>query len=578
MIDSFRKILRILDFSGKNSKRNFFLIALFVSIGAVFDVVGISMMVPLIATMIPSEPNQNLSDVSWLLSSLTSLSEELGMITLIKILVFVFLMKAVYSTILYYVQSVFCFNTQASISEKLALKYLSSPPEVFYSNDSSDYLRNCIQETDQFNFTVMISFLSLIAELVVITLMAALLVAIDWKTSLLIIGLALILSLSFTLILRVPLAKSGANRQHHFGLRLKVLREAIDGFKELSISAAAPLFLKDFISHNRQGNRANYLAHWMSQLPRMWIEFFAILSIFSAVYIVLQSASNGAQLITTIGIFAAASVRLMPSASRVMTSMNYLIYSTPVTDLLSDEIKKQPPLHEYPQNRSLKCSPDTLLAIESGSYSYKGSGGWKLDVPTLFIGKREKIAIFGDSGSGKTTLLDLLSGFKILTDGVMQINIDQPPKSVSDWWSSASYCSQSVFIFDRDLDYNITMSDDYIDHYRLDKVKHLAGLDDLACTLEAREEKSLGEVGGALSGGQRQRVGIARALYKRSTVVSFFDEVTSNLDEILAHQLVPNILEWNSDKSVIFISHDKSLAKYFDVIYTVKAGVITREK
>jgi len=533
--------------------------------------------VPLIAAIIPNEAGQNLSDVGWLLSSLSSLSDDLEILTLVTILVCIFFIKAIYSSILYYVQSVFCFNTQASISEKLALKYLSSQPEIFYSNDSSEYIRNCIQETDQFNFSVMISLLSLAAELVVIILMISLLVVIEWKTSLLMIALAVSLTLCFTLILRAPLARSGSNRQHHFGLRLKVLREAIDGFKELSISAAAPLFLKGYISHNRQGNRANYQAHWMSQLPRMWVEFFAVLSILSAVYLMLRSGSNGVQLIATIGVFAMAAVRLMPSTSRVMTSINYLTYSTPVINLLFDEITKNTSSHEYRPNTSLDCSPDTLLVIDSGGYSYKGSKNWRLDIPAISIGKRDKIAIFGDSGSGKTTLLDVLSGFKVLTDGVMQIKLDDAPKLISDWWKSASYCSQSVFIFDRDLDYNITMSEDNIDYERLDQVKHLAGLDDLVCKLADREEKSLGEVGAALSGGQRQRVGIARALYKSSTVVSFFDEVTSNLDAVLAHQLVPNILEWNSDKAVIFISHDKTLAKYFDVIYKVKAGIISRE-
>ena len=156
MFKSFKKILEILDFSGKKTRRNFFIMVFFVSIGAIFDVLGISMIVPLISTIIPSSGNDVVEGTSFLLEFLNNLSSQYDLSTLLIILVMIFFIKACYTTTLYYIQSVFCFNAQASLSEKLALKYLSSQPEIFYSNDSSDYIRNCIQETDQFNFSVLI--------------------------------------------------------------------------------------------------------------------------------------------------------------------------------------------------------------------------------------------------------------------------------------------------------------------------------------------------------------------------------------------------------------------------------------
>ena len=54
--------------------------------------------------------------------------------------------------------------------------------------------------------------------------------------------------------------------------------------------------------------------------------------------------------------------------------------------------------------------------------------------------------------------------------------------------------------------------------------------------------------------------------------------MTSNLDKKITHQLVQNLLEWNSDKAMIFVTHDQSLAEYFDTIYSIESGVISREK
>ena len=59
--------------------------------------------------------------------------------------------------------------------------------------------------------------------------------------------------------------------------------------------------------------------------------------------------------------------------------------------------------------------------------------------------------------------------------------------------------------------------------------------------------------------------------------MSFFDEVTSNLDSNLAHTIVPKIIEWNKGKSVVFISHDATLAQYFDTVYKVSDGRIYRD-
>ena len=578
IIDLFKKTLKIFDYVGEKVKRNFFTLIFLSSLAGILDFLGISMMIPLIAKIMSVDPAQNPGVIGVEFTFLTGLSSKLSALMLVSIIVIIFFMKALYNTFFYYTRSIFCFNIQALISEQMALKYLSRQPEIFYGNDSSKYISNCIDETKRFNASVMLPFLALIAEIIVVTLILSLLVYIDWRTSLIVFVLMFSLSLLFTRAMREPLEKAGFSRRHHFRLRLKVFREAIDGFKELSISSGVSLFLKDFIFHNRRGSKADRQANWLSLLPSIWIEFFAVLTIFSAVYFVLNKDSNVTQTLIIIGIFGAASVRLMPSSNRIMNAINTLTYSTSVINLVFEELSKKDSIQEYMPSTIIDCEEGTLLTVNSGEYAYKSSENWSLKIPEMVIRKTEKVAIFGDNGSGKSTLLDLLAGFKSLPDGVMKINLDEPPKFMSDWWKSVSYCSQSVFIFDRDLAFNITLADHNIDFQRLEKVKNIAGLNDVTTKLEFRANKSLGELGRSLSGGERQRIAIARALYKESTVISFFDEVTSNLDEKITHQLVQNLLEWNSDKAMIFVTHDQSLAEYFDTIYSIESGVISREK
>ena len=63
-----------------------------------------------------------------------------------------------------------------------------------------------------------------------------------------------------------------------------------------------------------------------------------------------------------------------------------------------------------------------------------------------------------------------------------------------------------------------------------------------------------------MSGGQRQRIGSARALYKDSKVL-VFDESTSSLDEETEKKVMENIYKFNSELTIIIISHRISTLK-----------------
>ncbi len=70
-----------------------------------------------------------------------------------------------------------------------------------------------------------------------------------------------------------------------------------------------------------------------------------------------------------------------------------------------------------------------------------------------------------------------------------------------------------------------------------------------------------------LSGGQRQRLMIARALLKDAPII-IFDEPTSALDEDTA-RIIFDTIKNLKDKTVIVITHKKSLMEIGDYIYRI---------
>ena len=68
-----------------------------------------------------------------------------------------------------------------------------------------------------------------------------------------------------------------------------------------------------------------------------------------------------------------------------------------------------------------------------------------------------------------------------------------------------------------------------------------------------------------LSGGQKQRVAIARALVKKPDII-LADEPTGNLNFAIGEEVIKQLCEVSEGKTLIAVTHDDRLAKYFDIV------------
>ena len=79
-----------------------------------------------------------------------------------------------------------------------------------------------------------------------------------------------------------------------------------------------------------------------------------------------------------------------------------------------------------------------------------------------------------------------------------------------------------------------------------------------------------------LSGGQKQKLLLARALYKRSSLL-VLDEPTAAMDSIAEERLYQQYKKLAEDRISIFISHRLSSTQFCDTILLMEDGKIVEE-
>ena len=181
--------------------------------------------------------------------------------------------------------------------------------------------------------------------------------------------------------------------------------------------------------------------------------------------------------------------------------------------------------------------------------------------------------ITGPSGCGKSTLLNLISGIISSTTGDIFVEscgnkyelhkMTQKEKD-SFRFSNVGYVFQDFKLVD---DFTV------LDNLRMLNINgKIYSEEDIDKALEIAHiyNKKHQKVKN-LSGGEKQRVSIARAIIKKSNIV-LADEPTESLNEALSHEIIALLtkISKSENKTLIMVTHDNSLTKYFDVHLDVK--------
>jgi ATP-binding cassette, subfamily B, bacterial len=215
------------------------------------------------------------------------------------------------------------------------------------------------------------------------------------------------------------------------------------------------------------------------------------------------------------------------------------------------------------------------IEFQNISYSYNDNVVFKN--LNLIVHPGQKAAIIGPSGGGKSTILKLLPLFIEPNSGKVFIdNIDIQTVSLKELRQRISWVSQTPQLFDGTIIDNLTDGDAYreVTNEELMNAIDTANVSEFAAKLPLGLASPAGENGGSLSGGQRQRISIARALVKNAPIVCL-DEPTAALDAKSENLIRDSLLEMIKGKTVLMVTHRKSLLALMDIVYVLDNGSLT---
>ena len=184
-----------------------------------------------------------------------------------------------------------------------------------------------------------------------------------------------------------------------------------------------------------------------------------------------------------------------------------------------------------------------------------------IDYSDITFEKGKSYMLLGASGCGKSTLLNMIAGILSPESGTIEISgEDMTKKSQKE---KDKFRIQKIgYIFqDFKLIPEMTVMDN-IAILRLEKVD-VSDADKVLDSLGILEKKN--KKVKHLSGGEKQRVAIARAIVKKPDII-LADEPTGNLNFAIGEAVIKQLIEVSEGKTLIAVTHDERLGKYFDHI------------
>ena len=545
-------------------------------IGMVLETLGVGLVIPALALLTQRDIASHYPALQPALQALGNPTQQRLVVVGMLVLLGIYLIKALFLAVLVWQQARFAFDVQAQVSQRLFTVYLRQPYTFHLQRNSAQLIGNAITEVNLFTFNGILPGIMLLTESLVLFGLCCLLLVVEPLGALIVASVFVIASWGSHLLTWGHISRWGEARQHHEGLRIQHLQQGLGGVKDVKLLGREAEFLEQYRVHSVQSARAGQLQSTLQQLPRLWLELLAVSGLAILVFSMLAQGRALDAVLPTLGLFAAAAFRLIPSVNRALVAVQSLRFGLPVIDVLHRELKLATP--EVVGDAGLITAFRTGLELSQVTYAYPGAAEPVIKTLSLVIKRGESIGFIGASGVGKSTLVDIILGLLTPESGTVKVDGIDVQTSLRGWQDQIGYVPQSIFLTDDTLRRNVAfgLPNEQIDEAAVWRAIHFAQLEQFVNDQPQGLDTLVGERGVRLSGGQRQRIGIARALYHDPPVL-VLDEATSALDTATERGVMQAVMALQGSKTIVVVAHRLSTVEHCNRLYRLELGGLSEE-
>lgn len=579
MINYLKKMSYIL---GEEIKKLPFLLVTFV-ISAFADIIGVSIIGPF--SSIITHPD-NLSNIPLVNSFFTYFNIE-NLNTKIIILSLLVILVITIQLVIILGSQLILFKVAGDIRKTVVKKFFDDyihVPYEFILSESSASLINLFQESEGAIKINIVSILKITSSLI---LCFSLFIVLANTSLLLLIAIGITIGIVSLVILKFNSAvkRAGKIRVKEREKTLTTFNHSMGGFKETRIIGCENYFQEELDKQMNKYVASEVFFMSYQQVPNNVLKNAIVIALI--IFITLSALffpTEMQNLTSILGIFAVASIRLVPTISLILQSVTLIKNYSFAIDKFYLKLKEIEAINSKNltnnanAQKTVQFNPNFQnINLVDVTYSYPGGDKIALANVSFSIKKGEVVGIIGKSGAGKTTLVDIILGLLKIDSGDIQIDSKSVYSNLRAWQNLLGYIPQTIFLTDNTIEKNIAFGvpSDLIDSEKIDRVIKLSQLDELIQELPEGVKTKVGERGIRLSGGQRQRIGIARALYHEREIL-VLDEATSALDNQTEQLITNSINSLAGNKTLIIIAHRLTTLKDCDTICWFDKGQLVK--
>ncbi len=570
----FKLIIELFKFIRTDKKIKLIFLFFLTIFASLAEVVSLGSLLPFVSFISNPEKTNEIE----ILNSILNYFEISGYESTVKFLAYLFILAAIIAGLARIFLLKFSIDLSRLIGTELSSdifrKILTQNYLKHISVHSGEMISGLTQKVNQASgilvsvitlLTSAVIFISILITLIIIDPIISLLSALTFASMYLIIGL----------ISRKKLignSKFISNEQDNV---VKILQESLGSIRDIILSRTYNIYFSIYNKSIFTLNTAVSQNAFVNQSPRFFMETVGMVLISGIIIAYTREDFDLTNIIPILAVLALGAQRLLPLLQMIYGNLTVILGNTAgLENVLKLLRKKEKTNFIIQDNQSLKFYKS--ITIKKIFFKYKKNSQYALKNINLKIKAGSRVGIIGETGSGKSTLLDIIAGLIKADKGKIYIDdVKLDHKNLKYWYNKISYVPQNIFLLDTSIKQNIALgvNKEEIDIDRIKFALKVAQLDKFISKHKKGYDLVVGEKGVRLSGGQRQRIGLARAIYRRSSII-LFDEATAALDNETEKEVIESINNISKDITTIMIAHRISSLRYCDEIIKIKEGKI----